>query len=111
MKARLFISIGWLISNLHRAWNNSMPVSVYPFPLWNEFPLTVQWYVYLLGVKLFPAFILMAAYCGIWTKDFKFIQAVLWLEVLNYLIWYSTNEIILFIQGTILAIMYIKKWK
>lgn len=114
MKAKLIISLGWLISNLHRFWNNSTPVEINPFPYFDAFPITIQWYVFLLGSKLFPACILIAAYYGIRKKDFTFIGLVFVLELLNYFLWYSESEIILFLQGLLLLYTYLIdliRWK
>lgn len=114
MKARLIISIGWFISNLHRFWNNSTPVEIMPFPYFNDFPITVQWYVFLLSAKMFPASILMASYYGIRKKDYTFIGAVFALELLNYIVWYSESELVLLIQGILLLYTCLKdliKWK
>lgn len=113
MKARLIISIGFFLSNLHRFWNNSEPVEVW-FPLFKSFPITFQWYVFLLFSKLFPVFILIAAYLGIRKKDYTFIGLLFALEIVNYVIWYSESEIILFIQGALLLYIYLReiiKWK
>lgn len=110
MKARLIIAIGWFLSNLHRFWNNSKPVEIEPFLFFDAFPLTIQWYVYLLSIKLFPACVLLAAYVGIRKKDYVYLGAVFALELVNYLLWYSESEFILFIQGLILLIGVIK-WK
>lgn len=114
MKARLIISVGWFLSNIHRFWNNSIPVDINPFLLFDEFPITVQWYVYLLFSKLFPAFILLAAYYGIRKEDYRYYASVFVLELINYFVCYSESELILLGQGILLSYIYLKdkiKWK
>ena len=110
MKARLCIIVGWLVSNIHRIWNNSDPVNISPFP-GIQYPLTVQWYAYFWGSKLLPCLILLAAWFGIYRRDYAYIGAVFALELLNYAVWYSTSEIVLSVQSILFIVMIIRKWK
>ena len=108
----LLLFLSWVITNLHRLWNNSPVVFTNPFPLDKEYQLTWHWYIYSILDAISTAIIFFSLWLYInsnMKKDkdvlrtFGAIFANYLIDIVHYVLCARHNELILSIEGLIIV--------
>lgn len=117
LTAIILLFLSWPVTLVHRLYNNS-DAEVVDWYVYVSYPQDKQWYVYLLCVFISFALILSSMLLYITSKEkgkvsvyVRLLAALLviqLIEIINYCLYYSQNDGLLFIQWVVLVGMTIK---
>jgi hypothetical protein len=107
----LFLS--WILANVHRIWNNTMPVNTNPFPFDKDYTITWHWYIH----SILKDISFLSILIGLWlyvNSNLKRDRGIILIfgailvnyiiDIPHYILWARHSETVLTIQGLIMLI-------